>query len=104
MSQYPLNKIDGSTVQTISLTESHHGRRPACQEPLADAQNDGGTLKLQVGCEPDEESPLAGIDLERVHNIQLLNSNSRPITEPEWLLGVDPVSGGHLHFFTDSTL
>ena len=104
MSQYPLNKIDGSTVQTISLTESHHGRRPVCQEPLTDAQNDGGTLKLQVGSEPDGESPLAGIDLERVHSIQLLNSNSRPITESEWLLGVDPVSDGHLNLFTDSTL
>lgn len=104
MSQYALNEIDASTVRSVSLTESHHGRRPTREEPLTSADADDGTLRLHVGAQADEDSPLADVDLETVFNIQLLDTDGEPIIDPEYLLGVDPVSGGHLHLFTDSTL
>jgi hypothetical protein len=104
MSQYALNETDASTVRSVSLTESHHGRRPAREEPLASADADDGTLRPHVGAPADEDSPLADVDLETVFNIQLLDTDGESITDPENLLGVDPVSGGHLHLFTDSTL
>jgi len=104
MSQHPLNEIDAHSVRSVSLTESHHGRRPAREEPLAAAHTDDGTLALHVGAPADEEPPLANIDLETIFNIQLLDSDGEAITDPEYLLGVDPVSEGHLHLFTDSIL
>lgn len=104
MSQKALNTIDSSTVTSISLTESHHGRRPVWEEPLKSASIDAGTLKLTVGSHPDAGSPLADVDLSSVVNVQLLNSEGTPITDPEYLLGTDPVSNNNLHLFTDSTL
>lgn len=104
MSQKALNTIDASTVTSISLTESHHGRRPVWEEPLESAFNDAGTLTLTVGSPSSDGSPLADVDLESVFNIQLVGSTGKSITEPEYLLGVDPVSDNNLHLFTDSTL
>ncbi|MFD1570224.1 MULTISPECIES: hypothetical protein [Haloferacaceae] len=104
MSQYPLSKTDARAVRSVSLTESHHGRRPAREAPLAAAHTDNGTLALHVGAAPGETPPLADVDLETVFNIQLVDTDGEPLTNPEYLLGVDPVSEGHLHLFTDSTL
>lgn len=112
MSKETFQNIPHTEVRTVSLTESHHGDRPAKRDRLLFAHTNGPVLIIGISKEEpegqhpidemDQPHPFGGIDFNQINQLQVLNQNHEEITEPQYLLGVDPWEGdGHLHIFTD---
>jgi len=110
MSEESIQNIEAADVQTVTVTENHVGGKVADQEHLRRAELEQGVLTLWVGEDPPfgyippEECPLEGVNLEDIAHIKVVNHTTGTETQPQWLIGVDPLDGSHLHIFTDKSL